>query len=113
MVSSYSIANSILKKSFEDHMLIEVETLQALIYLVCTDFRRKTGKILICENFKKKGNSILLMSVYNHFSCFKTGNITRFARDANGNVFVVNDFKINKIINCYWELYKIWLSQYK
>lgn len=108
MVSVQALANTILKKSFDDKRAITPMKLQKLLYFVYKDFLQTTGKQLFSERFEVWQYGPVVDSVYHDFKAFGAQPITRFAKDAQGTVFVVKSSLTDVInsINKIWEKYK-------
>ena len=83
--------------------------LQKLIYFVYRQFLQDYGKQILSDNFLVWQYGPVLQSVYDEFKSFRANQITRFAKDAKNNVYIVNE-SINKelssVITDVWDKYK-------
>lgn len=89
MISVQALANTILKKSFEEFCTVTSMKLQKLIYFIYADYLKRTGEPLFSERFEVWKFGPVVSSVYYDFKAFGAERITRFARDAAGKVSVV------------------------
>ena len=108
MVSANSLANTLLKKSFEENINITPMKLQKLIYFIYKRHLKNFNEKLFEEAFLVWRYGPVLASVYDEFKSFGSERITRFAKDANQNVYVINESAtdIMESINEIWESYK-------
>ena len=118
MVSAIALANTILKRAFKENIPVTPMKLQKLIYFVYRQFLQDYGKQILSDNFLVWQYGPVLQSVYDEFKSFRANQITRFAKDAKNNVYIVNE-SINKelssVITDVWDKYKqysgIYLSE--
>ena len=108
MVLVQALANTILQRSFEERIRITPMKLQKLLYFICADYMKKNNKPLISENFEVWKYGPVLSSIYYEFQSYGAKPITQFAKDAQGNVYIVNqeNDKILSSINSIWNTYK-------
>lgn len=104
-VTPQALANTVLKEAFLGSFPINKMELQRILYLICDDYLKANGKPLLSENFE---NGSMLRSVEYAFRSFGGDTITRFAKDAKDNVYVVN-FECTDVLR---SVYKIW-NMYK
>lgn len=108
-MSVQALANSILKRAFEERERITPMKLQKLLYFVYRDYLQTTGEPLFTEQFETWQYGPVLPSVYDEFKCYESNNIKKFARDAKGNVFVVDEdtpSELSKSIDKIWKKYR-------
>lgn len=108
MLNTQVIANTILMLAFEDDVQVTPMKLQKLIYFVYKDFLQTTEHKLFNEEFETWKYGPVLSSVYYEFSSFGANPITKFARDANGNVGIIDlksDSDVTTSILKIWEMY--------
>jgi len=108
-MSIQALVNSILIRSFEEKEPITPMKLQKLVYFVYREYLRESGKPPFTELFETWKYGPVLPSVYDEFNSFGSSPITKFARDAKGTVFTIDDKKspiMAKCINKVWEKYK-------
>lgn len=109
MISGQALCNTILKKSFDENIPVSPMKLQKLIYFIYRDYLQKTGAPLFTEEFQTWQYGPVLRSVYDEFKTFKAKPITRFAKTANDEVYVINesvDPALGASINSVWNRYK-------
>ena len=118
MVSAIALANTILKRAFQEKISVTPMKLQKLIYFVYRKFLQDYGKPILSDNFLVWQYGPVLQSVYDEFKSFRANIITRFAKDANNNVYVVNESlnkELSSVITDVWDKYKqysgIYLSE--
>ena len=90
MLSTQIIANTILMLAFEEKISVTPMKLQRLIYFIYKDFLKTTETKLFNEKFETWKYGPVLLSIYYEFGGFKSKPIDKFARDANGNVIVID-----------------------
>jgi len=105
IVSSISVANSILKKAEEKNMRITPVKLYNLIYLVYSDYLYHTQTKLFNEQFSPSYKGPILPSVYFKFNCYNDEEIVTYASDAKGNIYTVHSSMLDSIINLNLDLY--------
>lgn len=90
MLSTQIVANTILILAFEENVKVTPMKLQKLMYFVYKDYLKETDTPLFSESFQKWKYGPVLSSIYYEFNTFGAGPINKFARDASGNVEVVD-----------------------
>lgn len=109
MVNTQTVANTILMLSFYEKKLITPMKLQKLMYFVYKEYLQTTNCQLFSESFEKWQYGPVLPSIYYEFRNFGSDFINKFARDAKGNIEIINmenDTKIAEIIKNVWDKYK-------
>lgn len=109
MIAVQALANTILMKSFTESVDVSPMKIQKLIYFVFRDFLQKHGKKLFSEEFETWKYGPVLPSVYYEFNSFGPRPITKFSRDAQGNVTIIDKDKapqIIEVIDDVWRRYK-------
>lgn len=109
MISVQALSNTILKKSFDENIPVSPMKLQKLIYFIYRDYLQRTGDSLFTEEFETWQYGPVLRSVYDEFKTFRANRITRFAKTANDEVFIINetaDPNLRASINNTWDRYK-------
>lgn len=109
MISVQALSNTILKKSFDENIPVSPMKLQKLIYFIYRDYLQKTGSPLFTEEFQTWQYGPVLRSVYDEFKTFRASRITRFAKTANDEVYIINetvDPDLCASINNTWNRYK-------
>lgn len=106
-VSPCSIANTIIKKSWEEKTKITPIRLNVLIYFLYATYLKTTGERLFNERFWiEKYNVPTIASVDYKFGHCK-GYIKKFARDAKGNVSMVSREDVfTRCLDTIWGKYK-------
>lgn len=85
------IANNVLSRSFRDGVGVNPTRLNHILYIVESEYTKKTGGFIFSEGFSTWTYGPTLFSVFDQFSCFERGNIDRYATNARGEAFVVNE----------------------
>lgn len=109
MLTPQIIANTILMLAFEENISVSPMKLQKLIYIVYKTYIKRTGNKLFTECFSKWQYGPVVESVYYEFGCFGGKPINKFARDAQGNVQVVDlgiKSCLSDVIREVWDKYK-------
>ena len=91
MIPSTHIANNVLSRSFRDKVPITYMKLQRILYIVASEYYKKTGEELFVENFSTWAYGPVLFSVFDQFSCFEDGLIDRYAKNAQGKNLQVDE----------------------
>lgn len=109
MISVQALCNTILKKSFDENIPVSPMKLQKLIYFIYRDYLQRTDTPLFTEEFQTWQYGPVLRSVYDEFKTFRANRITRFAKTANDEVYIINetvDPNLCASINNTWNSYK-------
>lgn len=109
MVSVTALSNTILSKAFSESTPVSPMKLQKLLYFIYRDYLQTYKVPLFSENFLAWRYGPVLRSAYDEFKSFGAKPITRFAKDANNNVFIIDEdssVKLAKVINDVWNHYK-------
>ena len=105
MVSATILCNNILHRAFKDSTPVTPMKLQKLMYFIYKDYLKKTGNSILSEQFQAWKYGPVLQSVYNEFKTFGSSPITKYAKDSNGEVFIVDESSVEfleEIINKIW-----------
>ena len=108
-LNTQTIANTFIMLGADESIAITPMKLQKLTYFLYKDYLKTTGKKLFSEQFEKWRFGPVLPSLYYEFNSFGAHPITRFAKDAKGQVEVIN---LNAKNNASNSIKKIW-SEYK
>lgn len=109
MISVQALCNTVLKKAFSENIPVTPMKLQKLLYFIYREYLRQTGRPLFSEPFETWAYGPVIPSVYDEFKAFKAKPINRFARDSQGNVYVLDenaDPELTAYIVSIWERYK-------
>ena len=109
MLTPQVVANTVLMLAFEENIAVSPMKLQKLIYIIYKTYLKKTGNKLFTESFSKWKYGPVVESVYYEFGCFGANSINKFARDAKGNVQVIDLEKkslLSEIVQDVWDKYK-------
>ena len=109
MVSLQALCNTILEKSFQEYRLINLIKLQSLLFLINREYTAKFNTPLFSEKFLTWKHGFVLSSVHDKFRSFQTNPITRFARDAQNKVFLLDEQynpDMFQVINDIWRRYR-------
>lgn len=85
------VANNILQRAFRDHIDVSPMKLQKILFFVTCIYQRTTGKQLLTESFQPWKYGPVVRSVYDEFRLFHGDPITRYAQDAKGSAFVIDE----------------------
>lgn len=106
---SYSptmIANNILSRAFAEKVYISPMKLQKILYFVASEYQKATKRVLLEEPFATWAYGPVVYSVYDEFRSFSKDNIKRYARDARGDVFVIDeaqDIELKVALDRVWD----------
>ena len=110
MVSPLILANNILQRAFCDPIYsVTPMKLQKLLYFVYKEYYQRYRQRLFSEEFLAWKYGPVLQSVYYEFKHFGASPITKFGKDANGDVLVVDEYKspqIKEALDIVWTKYK-------
>lgn len=106
IICGWYVANSILKKSFEEKNYITPLKLNSLVYLLSSEYLYLHGENLCNELFEKTKFGPVLPSIYFKFNSFKNGVITEYAKDATGKIMHINGIRFNECLSRIWETFK-------
>lgn len=108
-MNTQTIANTFILLGAEEKIPITPMKLQKLVYFLYKEFLQQTGDSLFTEPFEKWKYGPVLPSLYYEFNTFGAEPITKFARDAKGEVKIVSLKRGSQIKNAFdvvWEKYK-------
>ncbi|OZG51734.1 hypothetical protein PSRA_0814 [Pseudoscardovia radai] len=103
------IANAILARSFRDGVPVTPMKLQKLLFFVCCMYQRNTGRRLVSERFQAWRYGPVCPSVYVEFKGFRSGRITRYAQDALGKSYVIDEGSspaLRSVLDVVWDRMK-------
>lgn len=109
MISVTALSNTILRKSFSEAIPVSPMKLQKLLYFIYRDYLKEYDKPLFSEHFLAWKYGPVLRSAYDEFKSFKDKPICRFAKDAQDNVFVIDEEKspeLSAIVDQVWGRFK-------
>lgn len=108
-ISPELVANSLLRRAFRDNIDVTPMKLQKLLFFVTCLYQRNTGRRLLTESFQPWRYGPVCRSVYDEFRGFGGKPITRYAQDAMGHVYAVNEESspaLHRALNLIWESMK-------
>lgn len=109
MVSVQGLANTILKMGRDENIGISPMKLQKLMYFICAEYAKITGKNLISESFCVWQYGPVLTSIYDEFKSFHGNPITCYAKDSYGKSYILNRSVLQdvySVIENIWHKYK-------
>ena len=109
------VANNILQRAFRDNVPVTPMKLQKLLFFVTCLYQRTTGKRLLTESFQPWQYGPVCRGVYDEFRAFKGNPITRYAQDAVGEVYRIDEDSspaLRKVLNLVWENMKGYSAVY-
>ncbi|OWX98788.1 hypothetical protein B1A53_07730 [Corynebacterium diphtheriae] len=80
--------------------------LQKILYFVASEYQKATKRPLLEEPFSTWAYGPVVYSVYDEFRSFSKDNIKRYARDARGDVFVIDetqDIELKVALDRVWD----------
>ena len=108
-ISPELVANSILRRAFRDGADVTPMKLQKLLFFVTCLYQRNTGRRLLTESFQPWRYGPVCRSVYDEFRGFGGKPVTRYAQDAMGRVYAVDEDgspALHRVLNLVWETMK-------
>lgn len=106
MVSVQALSNSILKRSFEERIAVSPMKLQKILYFTYREYLQATGQPLFVDCFQVWKYGPVVTAIYDEFKSFRDQPITRFAKNAQGQVMIVAEDHVPDIkqaIQRIWE----------
>lgn len=103
------VANNFLKHSFEENIAVTPMKLQKLLYILSVEYLKATTKELFSERYNVWKTGPVLLSVSYKFSCYRDFPIDVFAKDAMGQVSLIDESNpciLVNLINHVWNKYK-------
>lgn len=100
------IANNILSRAFAEKAYMSPMKLQKILYFVASEYQKATKRPLLEEPFSTWAYGPVVYSVYDEFRSFSKDNIKRYARDARGDVFVIDetqDIELKVALDRVWD----------
>ncbi len=85
------ISNNILKRAFDEEVPVSPMKLQKILYFAACEYGRRTGSVLLAEPFQPWKFGPVLQSVYGEFKPYGGRPIRRYAKDAEGRAFVIDE----------------------
>ena len=105
-ICGWHIANSILKKSFDEENYITFTKLNCLTYLLCSLYLYLNINELINERFEKTELGPVLPSIYSKFHSFGNRVITKYAKDIKGKTRGIYGANFDECLSSIWEKFK-------
>lgn len=86
------ISNNVLKRAFDEGVPVSPMKLQKILYFAaCQYAKRSGGQVLLAEQFQPWKFGPVLQSVYGEFKTYGGQEIRRYAKDAEGRAFVIDE----------------------
>lgn len=107
MIVPVNIANNFIRRGKCEDISITPLKLQKLIYFLYKDYLKTTNKILFTEPFETWSLGPVVPSVYAEFSSYGKRPIETYAKDSQGNSYLVSEegtFK--QCLDRTWNRYK-------
>lgn len=89
MVSVQALCNTIIIEALNNNVRMTSIGLQKVLYLVYKKYYTETGKLLFSEKFYFYRGNPVIESVNSKFRGFQNKAITKFAKDAAGDVYII------------------------
>lgn len=90
-MSATVVCNNILRRAFEGSIPVSPMKLQKLLYFISCEYVKSTGSDLFSEDFGVWQYGPVLPTVYDEFKSFKSSPITKYATDANGVAYAIDE----------------------
>ncbi|MDN5686449.1 MAG: DUF4065 domain-containing protein [Brachybacterium sp.] len=86
------ISNNILKRAFDEDVPVSPMKLQKILYFAASEYAKRTrGRVLLAEQFQPWKFGPVLQSVYGEFKTYGGQQIRRYAKDAEGRAFIIDE----------------------
>lgn len=89
MVSAQALCNTIIIEALNNNVKMTSISLQKVLYLIYKKYYTETGKLLFSEKFYFYRGNPIVESVNAKFRGFQNKAITKFAKDAVGDVYII------------------------
>lgn len=106
-MSATVVCNNILKRAFEEGIQVSPMKLQKILYFVGCEYVKSTGSDLFSEDFGVWQYGPVLPTVYDEFKSFRSSPITKYATDANGVAYAIDE---DRAPNLKYAIDRIWNS---
>lgn len=109
MITAINVANTFLKRAFQDKISISPMKLQKLIYILFKEYYKRTGYKLFSERFEAWDYGPVLPNVYSEFKMYKSNPIREYSLNNDGSYTTVNivpESDFENIFNEVWNKYK-------
>ncbi|WP_276848954.1 Panacea domain-containing protein [Corynebacterium pyruviciproducens] len=103
------VANNILARAFKEKLYPTPMKLQKILYFVSSQYIKKTGHPLLESPFLTWAYGPVVYTVYDEFRPFSKNGIKRYARDAAGQSYIVDENKdraLEESLSEVWEATK-------
>ena len=103
------VANTILKKAFDEGVEVSPMKLQKILYFVASEYAKEKNKPLLAEPFQPWRYGPVVRSVYDEFRPYGGKPIKTYAKDSTGKAYVVATKKngaLSRAIDRVWEATK-------
>lgn len=100
------VANNILSRAFSEKAYMSPMKLQKILYFVASEYQKATKRPLLEEPFSTWAYGPVIYSVYDEFRSFSKNKIKRYARDARGDVFIIDetqDIELKVALDRVWD----------
>lgn len=108
-MSATVVCNNVLRRAFEERIPVSPMKLQKLLYFIGCEYVKATGSDLFSEDFGVWKYGPVLPTVYDEFKSFKSGSITKYATDADGVAYAIDEGRapnLRAAIDRVWSSFK-------
>lgn len=108
-MSANVVCNNILRRAFDEQIDVSPMKLQKLMYFVSCEYAKRTNSVLFSESFGVWQYGPVLPAVYDEFKSFKSTPINKYATDADGVAYAVNEAtspNLRGAIDRIWDAFK-------
>lgn len=85
------VSNNILRRAFEETVEVTPMKLQRLLYVVASEYAKRTGERLFDEDFVAWAYGPVLLSIHHHFAPFSGGAIRMYGKTATSQSYAVDE----------------------
>lgn len=108
-MSATVVCNNVLRRAFDENIPVSPMKLQKLLYFISCEYAKNTGIDLLSEDFGVWQYGPVLPTVYDEFKSFRSEPITKYATDANGTAYAIDENSAPNLkvaINRIWQAFK-------
>ena len=108
-MSATVVCNNVLRRAYEEHIPVSPMKLQKLLYFIGCEYVKVTGVDLFSEDFGVWQYGPVLPTVYDEFKDFRSNPITKYATDANGVAYCIDEARapnLKTAIDRVWNSFK-------
>lgn len=100
-----NVSNNLIRRAFEETVEVTPMKLQRLLYIVASEYAKRTNERLFDEDFVVWAYGPVLLSVHHKFAPFSGGAIRLYGKTASSEAYAVDeasDFVLAKVLDSVW-----------